>query len=204
MRTALISSFDKREHIAIFASKLVDMDWKILASKGTWEFLFEKLVPAEDVGVIVGEPLLGHRVVTLDRRLHAALQARPDNRRDKAELKALGMYPIDLVYVDCYPLTLDGAVEDSTTLEGIDIGGPALLRAAAKGGRYVLCRPEQLEPAVRFLGSPPGKKDVRAFKLELAAQAEAHCAHYSAKAAILYQQTRDLMGKRKPTTSKVA
>ena len=97
--------------------------------------------------------LLGHRVVTLHPAVHGGILARRDLPEDMAELRAHEIAPIDLVCVNLYPFErtvgrLDVAWED--VIEQIDVGGPALLRAAAKNHAHVVpvCRPEDYEPVV--------------------------------------------------------
>jgi phosphoribosylaminoimidazolecarboxamide formyltransferase/IMP cyclohydrolase len=101
-QTALISVYHK-EGIAEFARGLKELGWNILASSGTAKHLKEAGIEAQDVSELVGEPLLGHRVVTLSREIHAGLLAR-DTPEDRAELEKQGIPFIDLVCVDMYPL----------------------------------------------------------------------------------------------------
>lgn len=89
MPTALISVFDKRG-IADFAKELAGLGWDLLASSGTAKFLGEQGVAARDVAEIAGGgPILGHRVVTLSREIHAGLLARESD--DAEELEKLGI-----------------------------------------------------------------------------------------------------------------
>jgi phosphoribosylaminoimidazolecarboxamide formyltransferase/IMP cyclohydrolase len=148
--TALLSAFNKAG-LDKFAAGLLACGWDILASAGTAKFLGEKGLRVRSVSEIVGPPILGHRVVTLSRELHAALLAH-DIPEDNAELERIGVPRIDLVYVDLYPLEEATNQPDATmesVLEMTDIGGPTILRAARKGGgRMVLCDPTQLEAAL--------------------------------------------------------
>ena len=103
METALISVYNK-EGIVEFAKELADLGFKILASGGTAKVLAEAGIEVTDVATIVGGgPILGHRVVTLSREIHAGLLAR-DTDEDRAELERLKIPWIDLVCVDLYPL----------------------------------------------------------------------------------------------------
>lgn len=151
-KTALLSVYNK-DGLEDFAHILEVHGWQILASSGTAKYLKEKGVQARDVAEIVGPPILGHRVVTLSREIHAGLLAQ-DTPEDQAELDRLGIPWIDLVYVNLYPLVEEMAREGCTlesVIEKTDIGGPALLRSAAKGGRIVLCRPEDVGEVSKFL-----------------------------------------------------
>ena len=158
-KTALISVFDKNG-IVEFAQGLTLLGWRILASGGTAKRLSEAGIDVTDVATIVGEPILGHRVVTLSREVHAALLAK-DTPEDNAELARLGIPRIDLVCIDLYPLQT--AIEErrpyEEVIEMIDIGGPTLLRSAAKGGRIVVSRAQDRQTVLDMLldtGVDPG------------------------------------------------
>lgn len=142
MRTALLSVY-RKDGIVEFAQALVGCGFTIYASGGTFDHLTENGVAALPVsGLVGGEAILGHRVVTLSREIHAGLLARHDEPEDRAELAKLGIPIIHLVCVDLYPLESEinkpGATRDSV-VEMTDIGGPTLLRSAAKGRRIVIC-----------------------------------------------------------------
>lgn len=152
--TALFSVYTKTNAFKEFAGWVHNHPMDLLASSGTKKFLDGHNIPSKDVADIVGPPILGHRVVTLSREVYASLLARPDNADDLAELARLGLTPITLVYVDLYPLA--DAIADETqsiqdVIEKIDIGGPTLLRAAAKAGALVVSNESHFEPVVQFL-----------------------------------------------------
>jgi phosphoribosylaminoimidazolecarboxamide formyltransferase/IMP cyclohydrolase len=193
MQTALLSASNKTSALARFAQGLVSLGWNILASAGTKKFLDEHSLPSTDVGDIVGPPILGHRVVTLDRKIYAAILARPEKEDDMAELKRLGIEPISLMYVDLYPLAAELRSPESThrsVLDKIDIGGPTLLRAAAKGGCFVLCEEKQMSGVLDFLRlQSENKRNIVAtnrFRAGLAAQAELKVSEYASLAASFY------------------
>src|SRR3989344_1889605 len=145
-KTALIA-VSKKEGIEEFAQALYDMGWDLIASDGTCRHLAAHGIKSKNVAEIVGAPILGHRVVTLSREIHAALLAE-DTPEDNAELERLGIPRIDLVYVDLYPLVEEIAKTERTILsviEKTDIGGPTLLRSAAKGRRIVVSSPLQFK-----------------------------------------------------------
>lgn len=176
-RTALLSVYHK-EGIVEFAQALVARDWDLLASGGTAKALLSANVPVRDIAKIVGEPILGHRVVTLSREIHAGLLAR-DIPEDVAELERLGLPRIDLVCVDLYPLAEEIAKPESTrasVIEKTDIGGPTMLRSAAKGERFVICNPRDRIEFIAWLDA--GCPDEGEFKDCLAALAEATVAGY--------------------------
>lgn len=182
-RTALISVYDKTG-IAEFAAALGELGWTIYSSGGTAAALASAGVPVTDVaGLVGGGAILGHRVVTLSREVHAGLLARPVPE-DLAEIEALGIPYIDLVCVDLYPLTEElgrsGATEASVT-EKTDIGGPTMLRSAAKGRRIVISEPGQRDEVLAWLraGEPQGE----GFRRCLAARAETVVAEYCLSSA---------------------
>ncbi len=142
-QNALISVYNK-DGIVEFAQGLSDMDWHIYASGGTARKISESDVPVKDVSELVGgEAILGHRVVTLSREVHAGLLA-SDSPEDTQEIADLLIPRLNLVCVDMYPLKeavkKENATEESVT-ENTNIGGPTMLRSAAKGHRIVLSRP---------------------------------------------------------------
>src|SRR3989344_7447404 len=139
MSTALISSYEKDEAVLRLARLLVKNGWNLLGSRGTTDYLKENGLDCKDVADTVGPPILGHRVVTLSREIYAGLLATTES--DFAELKILNIPVIDLVYVNLYPLEKEIENPQATpesVLEKTDIGGPTLLRAAAKGRRLAL------------------------------------------------------------------
>jgi phosphoribosylaminoimidazolecarboxamide formyltransferase / IMP cyclohydrolase len=178
-QNALISVYDKKG-IETFAQGLVELDWNILSSGGTARYLDEAGVPVTNVSELVGgEAILGHRVVTLSREVHAGLMADPSEEEDMAELDNLGIPFIDLVCVDMYPLQAEvqNPIASPTAIrEMTDIGGPTMLRAGAKGRRIVVAYPKQREPVLEWLRE--GQPDSEDRRLELAASAELVVADY--------------------------
>lgn len=178
-RVALISVFNK-EGVVKFAKDLLALGgWRIIASGGTAKVLADAGISAQDIAEIVGGgAILGHRVLTLSRELHAGILAR-DLSEDRKELAARDIPWIDLVCVDLYPLDEEIRREGSTpesVLEKTDIGGPALLRSAAKGRRIVICEVDQRKSVINWLknGEPARER----FLTELAAHAEFAVAGY--------------------------
>ncbi len=146
MRRALLSVFDKAGIVG-FADELRRLDFELLASGGTAKLLAEEGIPVTPLEQVTGfAEMLGHRVVTLHPAVHGGILARRDVAEDVADLATHGIEPIDLVCVNLYPFEqtvsrLD--VEWDEAIEKIDVGGPALLRAAAKNHAHVIpvCRP---------------------------------------------------------------
>src|SRR6185503_2543333 len=103
-----------KQGIVEFAKELVGLGFGIMASGGTAKVLSEAGIEVTDVASLVGgEAILGHRVVTLSREIHAGLLAR-DTDEDRKELEALNIPWIDLVCVDLYPLTEEISKQAST------------------------------------------------------------------------------------------
>ncbi len=182
-KNALISVFHK-EGIGTFARQLVQLEWTIYSSGGTAKFLRDYGIDVIDVATLVGGgAILGHKVVTLSREVHAGLLAY-DTTEDQAELERLNIPWIDLVCVDLYPLgdairtkgDNPEAVRDMT-----DIGGPTMLRSAAKGRRIVIADPADRQRVVDYLVAegdvPTAERD------QLAAKAEFTVAKYTLDSA---------------------
>jgi phosphoribosylaminoimidazolecarboxamide formyltransferase / IMP cyclohydrolase len=146
---ALISVYDKTG-LQEFARGLAELDFELVASGGTADFLETEVgLDVERVEELTGvAELLGGRVKTLHPGIHAAILARRDHAEDAATLEAHEIRPFDLVCVNLYPFS-DVAgrfgVRAEEAVEMIDIGGPSLLRGAAKNFAYVapVCRPER-------------------------------------------------------------
>lgn len=181
---ALLSVYNKTG-IVEFARGLTDLGWHIYASGGTAKVISEAGIQVTDVTELVGgKAILGHRVVTLSREISAGLLADKDNTEDLAEMEKLKLPLIDLVCVDMYPLEEAIAKPESAKqdiIQQTDIGGPTMLRAAAKGHRVVLSHAEQRGPVLEWLKA--GKPDETVFLDTLAARAEYEVARYVLTAA---------------------
>ena len=141
MPRALISVSDKRAIVA-FAQGLVDLGWEIVSTGGTAAALRNAGVPVLSVEAVTRFPeLLDGRVKTLHPRIHAALLARRDIREHVAALAEHEIVPIDLVAVNLYPFQMTVAKPDVSfedAVENIDVGGPSMLRSAAKNHESVI------------------------------------------------------------------
>jgi phosphoribosylaminoimidazolecarboxamide formyltransferase / IMP cyclohydrolase len=162
VRRALISVSDKTG-VAEFARALAGMGVEILSTGGTASALREAGVEVADVSEFTGqEEILGGRVKTLHPRLHAALLARRDDPEHMATLEREGIEPIDLVCVNLYPFeeTVAGnEVDEGVAIENIDIGGPTMIRAAAKNHRgvAVVVKPESYDAVCAELEESGGE-----------------------------------------------
>ncbi|MCU1360920.1 MAG: purH [Ilumatobacteraceae bacterium] len=131
MPIALLSVFDKTG-IVDLAAGLHQAGWTIVSSGGTARTLIAAGVPATDLADLTGVPaILDHRVVTLHPKVHGGLLADPTLPAHQADMAEYGIKPIDLVVVNLYPFDSDPSIEL------IDIGGPAMVRAAAKNHAHV-------------------------------------------------------------------
>ncbi|MDE2652556.1 MAG: bifunctional phosphoribosylaminoimidazolecarboxamide formyltransferase/IMP cyclohydrolase [Gemmatimonadota bacterium] len=139
-RRALLSVSDKTG-IAEFGRALTDRGWEVLSTGGTARALAAAGVPVTEVSVVTGHPeMMDGRVKTLHPAIHAGLLARRDRPDDMAEVARQGYAPIDLVAVNLYPFRETVAAPDVTVgkaMENVDIGGPTLIRAAAKNHQDV-------------------------------------------------------------------
>lgn len=140
VQRALLSVSDKTG-LAAFAEKLHSMGVKLLSTGGTARTIREAGVPVVDVADVTGSPeLLDGRVKTLHPKVHAGILARRTDEEDLAQLGEHGIGLIDLVVVNLYPFQEAIAKDDVTdafAAENIDIGGPTMIRAAAKNWFYV-------------------------------------------------------------------
>lgn len=139
-KNALISVFEK-EGIVEFARKLVELDYNIISTGGTFNLLKDNGVEVVDVSSVTGFPeMLDGRVKTLHPLIHAGILYRRDNQEDVAILKERAIGSIDIVVNNLYPfekmLSLDK--EEAIMVENIDIGGPSMIRAAAKNFKDVM------------------------------------------------------------------
>lgn len=133
-RRALLSVHDKTG-VSEFARGLAALGWDLVASRSTAAALREAGLDVTDVAELTGfPPILGHRVVTLHPKIHGGLLADRDDPEHQAELKRYGIAPFDLLVSNLYPFAQDA---DGDPLELIDIGGPTLVRAAAKNHAHV-------------------------------------------------------------------
>jgi phosphoribosylaminoimidazolecarboxamide formyltransferase/IMP cyclohydrolase len=136
---ALLSVSDKRGLVP-FAQGLVQRGYRLLSTGGTLAALQAAGVPATKVSEHTQSPeILGGRVKTLHPRIHGGLLGRLEVESDRAEMASHGIAPISIVAVNLYPFrqTVASGASEADTIEQIDIGGPAMVRAAAKNSRHV-------------------------------------------------------------------
>jgi len=180
IRTALLSVSDKTGLVR-FARELSARGVKLLSSGGTAGALAKEGIPVETVEDYTGSPeVMGGRVKTLHPRVHGGILARAGT--DDADLERLGARPIDLVVVNLYPFEKTAANPSASyedLVENIDIGGPSMVRSAAKNHARVtvVCDPADYDVVLGELAHD----DVSdATRRRLAAKAFAHTAAYDA------------------------
>lgn len=178
---ALISVSDKTG-VVEFAKELVALGWEILSTSGTMKMLKEAGVPVTSVSDVTGFPeICDGRVKTLHPKIHGALLARRDIEDHMAQLKANGIETIDLVCVNLYPFRETIAKPDVTmedAVEHIDIGGPSMLRSAAKNWASVtvLVNPSDYATVISELKA--NGNTTPETRLQLSAKAYTHTAEY--------------------------
>lgn len=183
---ALFSVSDKNGVVG-FAKALVELGWEIIATGGTQKLLEQEGVKTTGISEVTGFPeICGGRVKTLHPRVHGGLLGRRDNKDDMAQLAENGIETIDMVCVNLYPFEatiakpgcrLDDAVEN------IDIGGPSMLRSAAKNFKAVtvVCDPADYDlvlSEIRANGDTTPETRIR-----LSAKAYTHTALYDSRIA---------------------
>nr|WP_122012738.1 bifunctional phosphoribosylaminoimidazolecarboxamide formyltransferase/IMP cyclohydrolase [Maliibacterium massiliense] len=199
IKRALISVSDKTG-IVDFARALGALGVEILSTGGTARVLEEAGIPTTAVSDITGFPeCLDGRVKTLHPAIHAGLLAMRGNPQHMAQLKALGIAPIDLVVINLYPFRATIAKAGVTleeAIENIDIGGPTMLRAAAKNWQdvAVLVDPADYAPVLDMLRAGGVSREEH---LRLAYKVFAHTASYD---ALIQDYLRQQLGIGLPET----
>jgi phosphoribosylaminoimidazolecarboxamide formyltransferase/IMP cyclohydrolase len=194
-RIAILAPYDKTG-LDDFAQGLAELGFEIYSTSGTQKYLAEKIgLDVKSISSLTGFPeILDGRVKTLHPKVHGGILARRDQPEHLAELERQGIAPIELVCANLYPFRETIARPDVTTdlaLENIDIGGPTMLRAAAKNHPWVLplVDPADYGAALDHLRAlrepfdaaqdrPQGERDDLNYRRALAAKAFQHVAAY--------------------------
>lgn len=183
---ALISVSDKRG-VVEFAKALQELGWEIIATGGTMTKLRENGVNVINISDVTGFPeICDGRVKTLHPKVHGGLLGRRDLADHMAQLEANGIETIEMVCVNLYPFEATIAKEDVTmedAVENIDIGGPSMLRSAAKNFRdvTVVCDPSDYDEVLRQIREN-GNTELET-RLKLSAKAYTHTALYDSHIA---------------------
>lgn len=195
-RLALLSVSDKTGLIDFARSLVEEFGFDLISSGGTAQTLKEAGLPVTKVADYTGSPeILGGRVKTLHPRIHGGILARRDLPQDMTDLENNQIRPIDLVVVNLYPfeetIALPG-VTLSAAIEQIDIGGPALIRAAAKNYAYltVLCEPSGYNAYLQELRHQ-GEASFQ-FRQECALKAFLHTSGYDQAIATYLLEAREV------------
>ncbi|MDY7014733.1 MAG: bifunctional phosphoribosylaminoimidazolecarboxamide formyltransferase/IMP cyclohydrolase, partial [Cyanobacteriota bacterium] len=162
-RLALLSVSDKTGIVELARQLVEEFEFELISSGGTAKTLLDAGIAVTKVSDYTGSPeILGGRVKTLHPRIHGGILARRDVSQDVTDLENNQIRPIDLVVVNLYPFEQTIAQPNCTmadAIEKIDIGGPTLLRAAAKNFAHltVLCNPARYEEYLQQLRQPGGE-----------------------------------------------
>ena len=191
---ALISVFDKKG-VVEFAKKLQGLRIEIISSSGTAKLLFSNGIKVTEVAQLTNSPeMLDGRVKTLHPKIHGSILADRDKKEHLKQIAQQGIKPIDLVVVNLYPfeeVTLKD-VDLATAIENIDIGGPTLLRSAAKNFKHVaiVVNPDRYGQILSELEKNKSISDET--KRLLALEAFEHVAHYD---VVIANYLRKVFGK---------
>ncbi|MBN2182172.1 MAG: bifunctional phosphoribosylaminoimidazolecarboxamide formyltransferase/IMP cyclohydrolase [Sedimentisphaerales bacterium] len=200
MKTALISVSDKSD-VVDFAKKLGGLGVKIISTGGTAKKLSNEGLDVIGIESVTGFPeMMDGRVKTLHPKIHGALLGLRDNAEHASAMERHDIEPIDLVCVNLYPFEQTVAKADCTlaeAIENIDIGGPSMIRSAAKNHKYVtvVTDPDQYETIIRELEENNGavteqtRSDFARIAFSLTASYDAAISKYlNSKAAIEYPE----------------
>ncbi len=186
-RRALLAVSDKTGLVP-FAARLVRAGFELVSTGGTARVLREAGLPVTDVAAVTGVPeMLDGRVKTLHPRIHAGVLADQSSRTHRAQLIEAAIEPFELVVVNLYPFAAAAerfGITLPELIEEIDIGGPALIRAAAKnhrGGVAVVTSPARYDAVAASVEESGGMGP--AFAAALALEAFGHTAAYDARIA---------------------
>lgn len=195
---ALVSVSDKTG-VVEFARALRDLGWEVIATGGTMKLLRDNGVEVSNISDVTGFPeICDGRVKTLHPKVHGGLLARRDDPSHVEALRENGIGYIDLVCVNLYPFRQTIARPDVTlaeAIENIDIGGPSMLRSAAKNFNdvTVVCDPSDYGRILDEIRSEGNTR--RETRLELSAKAYTHTAEYDAMIATYMRRQAGLNEK---------
>ncbi|HEV8299020.1 MAG TPA: bifunctional phosphoribosylaminoimidazolecarboxamide formyltransferase/IMP cyclohydrolase [Acidimicrobiales bacterium] len=190
---ALLSVYDKTGVVEL-ARGLTELGWELVSSGGTANVIAGAGLPVLDVADVTGSPImLGHRVVTLHPNVHGGILADLDDPSHRADLERYGITPISLVVSNLYPFSSDPGIEL------IDIGGPTMVRAAAKNHAHVGIVVDPADYA-SVLGELRTEHVLSAVtRRRLARKAFAHTAAYDAAIVTWFDESDEEAGALPPT-----
>lgn len=191
MKRALISVYDKRG-IVEFAEKLIQMDWEIISTGGTYKLLLENGIEAREIDEITKFPeILDGRVKTLNPRIHGGILFRRDKEEHRRVIEEMGIFPIHMVVNNLYPFEETVAkkgVGMEEAIENIDIGGPSMIRAAAKNFQDVTVVIDPADYNQVLLELRQGGNTKPETRLELARKVFNYTAYYDALIAQYFNE----------------
>lgn len=190
-KRALLSVSDKTGIVEL-GKRLVDLGWELISTGGTHKALQEAGLPVTGVSEVTGFPeCLDGRVKTLHPAIHGGLLAMRSKPEHMKQIEQLGIAPIDMVVVNLYPFAktiLKEGVTRPEAIENIDIGGPTMIRAAAKNYQdvAVIVNPADYDAVLTEL-EQTGQISLET-KFRLAAKVFMHTAHYDSLIANYLKQ----------------
>ena len=195
---ALVSVSDKTNIIPFCAELVEKFNYKILSSGGTAKHLTEAKIPVIKVSDFTNSPeILGGRVKTLHPKIHGGILAKRSDEEHKKDLETYDLQLIDLVVVNLYPFkkTIEQGSKWEDAIENIDIGGPSMIRSAAKNHKdvSVLVDPSQYQ---NFLEESKKGELKELYKAKLALEAFQHTADYDAAISNWISKKRDLQSSK--------
>ena len=203
---ALLSVSDKAGLVDL-ARGLTGLGWELVSTGGTARAIRDAKIPVRDVSEITGFPeMMDGRVKTLHPLVHGGLLGRRDVPEHLAAMREHGIEPIDLVVVNLYPFRETAAkpgVSPEEVVENIDIGGPSMLRSAAKNfaSVTVVVDPADYARVLEALRAPGTAENALAMRRDLAEKAYAHTAAYDAAIAAWFAAQR---GEQFPSEMSIA
>ncbi|AGK52102.1 bifunctional phosphoribosylaminoimidazolecarboxamide formyltransferase/IMP cyclohydrolase [Bacillus sp. 1NLA3E] len=199
-KRALISVSDK-QGIAEFAKGLSDLGFELISTGGTKKALQEAGIPVIGVNDVTGFPeILEGRVKTLNPLIHGGLLGKFDQEDHKRQMEEHGISPIELVIVNLYPFQQTIAKPDVTVddaIENIDIGGPTMLRSAAKNHEYVTVVVDPADYPLVLTELNLAGQVQPGTRRKLAAKVFRHTASYD---AVIAEYMTELSGEENPET----
>jgi len=195
---ALVSVSDKKNIIPLCKELVKKFDYKILSSGGTAKHLEEAKIPVIKVADFTNSPeILGGRVKTLHPKIHGGILAKRTDIEHKKDIEANDLELIDLVVVNLYPFkkTVEQGCKWEEAIENIDIGGPSMIRSAAKNHKdvSVLVDPSQYK---EFLEERNKGELNESYKAKLAFEAFQHTADYDSAISNWISKERDLQASK--------
>jgi len=195
---ALVSVSDKKNIIPFCKELIEQFNYKILSSGGTAKHLIEAKIPVIKVADFTNSPeILGGRVKTLHPKIHGGILAKRTDEKHKRDIEANNLELIDLVVVNLYPFkkTVDQGAKWEEAIENIDIGGPSMIRSAAKNHKdvSVLVDPSQYQS---FLEESKKGELKDSYKAKLALEAFQHTADYDTAISNWVRKERSLQSSK--------